>query len=113
MRALTCASYTYMRTTVAELQRRLDELNATQGQPSVSPAPTEILSQGAEGQTKPVRVNPFNQSSEAVQDVFPITLFERREAQPGRPRTFEEMHFAFGERILGALSATGQMKQLK
>jgi len=102
MRALTCASYDYMRKAVSDLQRQLNELNAmtrltrpenpaSNGRPGSIPSHSLVASGGS-------RVNPFNQDLETTQIVFPLAS-DQPGGRPQRARTFEEMHFDFGEQI--------------
>lgn len=109
MRALTCASYDYMRKAVSDLQRQLNELNAMARlaklelsnsddragtNPSRNPASTQAS-----------RVNPFNNDLEATQEVFPSSV-DQQDTRTRRARTFEEMHFDIGEQIRAAAMKT-------
>jgi len=109
MRALTCASYDYMRKAVSDLQRQLNELNAMArlsrpDNPTSNSRPGSIPSHNsvASGVS---RVNPFNQDLETTQVVFPPSG-DQQDVHPRRARTFEEMHFDIGEQIRLAAAKT-------
>ena len=110
MRALTCASYDYVRNAVFDLQRQLDELNASSRQQQanntavVDPSQTQAA---AAAQLRPhQRLNPFNMNTDELPDVFPQTSFEHQNASGAKSRTFEEMHYDFGERVLAAMTVS-------
>jgi len=104
MRALTCATYDYIRNAVSDLQRQFDELNAAARPQTVSgvlspddqPAAVLVVSKGNP------RLNPFNVNADELTEVFPVAS---NESAIRRPRTFEEMHYDFGERILLAMAS--------
>jgi len=101
MRALTCAGYDYMRKAVSDLQRQLNELNATArlSRSDVATAngrPVVPNNSSVAGATS--RVNPFNQDHETTLEVFPPSV-DQLDVRPPRARTFEEMHFDIGEQI--------------
>jgi hypothetical protein len=102
MRALTCASYDYLHNAVSDLQRQVAELSAAaDGSKSVvdTYTDTEFIPIKAVQ-----RLNPFNGNANDVMPVvFPSELFEAS-SKPRRPRTFEEMHYDFGERILSVMN---------
>jgi len=113
MRALTCAGYDYMRKAVSDLQRQLNELNAS-ARLNRQDNQTATFHPGSAANHNLVagagsRINPFNQDLETTEEVFPSSS-SQQDARPIRARTFEEMHLDIGEQI--RLATMKQSKDL-
>ena len=86
MRALTCASYDYMKMAIKDLQNQLDELIADEKKASINAQPPP----GNQSRSK--RPNPFESSNESNN--------RRSSWDLGKcPSDFEELHQFFGQLI--------------
>ncbi|XP_014224967.1 sesquipedalian-1 [Trichogramma pretiosum] len=95
MKALACASYDYVKTMVAELQRQLD---AVEQEPAVT-APVEL--------PKPPprqRHNPFNRSESHHRSQSVRSAPGRTENLPRTKVSFREIHTMYGRKILSDLN---------
>ena len=92
MRACASANYEYLRLTVAELQRQLDELNSS---PVSSTSSTSSL-QTTRASSAP-RFNPFDGSGRQARDTAAESVTT--------VRSFHEMHLEFGAKIKSVLKS--------
>lgn len=96
MKALTCASYDYMKIMVAELQRRLDA--AEEETATVTAAPESPKAPPRQ------RHNPFNRSELHHRSQSVRSAPGRTENVPRTRITFRELHNTYGRRILADLN---------
>lgn len=103
MKALSCASYDYMRLMVAELQRQSDA--AEEEVEPLTPPPQSPKAPPRQ------RHNPFNKPESHHRSQSVRSAPGRTENVPRTRITFRELHTAYGRRILADLNAWRHAKK--